>query len=100
MNTSLIKCCERLRIRGVYEMFILKKIREEKGISRYYLSEMSGVGESTIQMIENSMNPNPTFRTMCKIADALEVSLDELRGKSINDLTNISNKKSDRSLSD
>lgn len=31
-------------------------------------------------MIENSENPNPTFKIMCKLADALEVSLDDLRG--------------------
>jgi len=57
----------------------LKEIRKLKGMSRYYLSKISGVNESTLQMIENSENPNPTFRVMCKIADALDVSLDELR---------------------
>ena len=61
--------------------FRLKQIRESVGISRYRLSKLSGVNESTIQMIENSENPNPTFKVMCKIADALEVSLDELRRK-------------------
>lgn len=30
-------------------------------------------------MIENSENPNPTSQVMCKIADALELSLDDLR---------------------
>lgn len=57
----------------------IKEKRESKGISRYRLSRLSGVNESTLQMIENSENPNPTFKVICKIADALEMSLDELR---------------------
>lgn len=60
-------------------MFKVKEMRESRGISRYRLSKMSGVNTSTLQMIENSENPNPTFKVMCKIADALEVSLDEFR---------------------
>lgn len=61
-------------------MFRLRYIRESKNISRYQLAKISGVKDSTIQMIENSENPNPTFKIMCKLADALEVSLDDLRG--------------------
>jgi len=61
-------------------VFCLKTIRKTKGISRYQLAKLSGVKDSTIQMIENSENPNPTFKIMCKLADALEVSLDDLRG--------------------
>jgi len=57
----------------------LKELREHKGLSRYRLAKISGVNDSTLQMIENSKNSNPTFRVMCKIADALEVSLDDLR---------------------
>lgn len=57
----------------------LKEIREFRGLSRYRLAKISGVNDSTLQMIENSDNPNPTFKIMCKIADALEVSLDDLR---------------------
>jgi transcriptional regulator with XRE-family HTH domain len=60
-------------------MLNLKRIRVLKNISRYKLSKMTGLGESTLQNIENSKEPNPTFKTMCKIADALEISLDDLR---------------------
>lgn len=59
--------------------FEIKDLRESKGLSRYRLSKLSGVNESTLQNLENSKNPNPTFIVMCKIANALEVSLDELR---------------------
>ncbi len=58
----------------------MKELREYRKLSRYKLAQISGVNESTLQMIENSENPNPTFKIMCKIADALEVSLDDLRG--------------------
>jgi len=59
----------------------IKGLREEKGISRYRLSRMSGVRESTLQNIENSVDPNPTFKVLCKVADTLDVSLDDLRKK-------------------
>ena len=52
-------------------MFCLKAIRKTKGISRYQLAKLSGVKDSTIKMIENSENPNPTFKIMCKLADAV-----------------------------
>lgn len=60
-------------------MLNLKRIREEKGLSRYRLAKKTGLRESTIQNIENSNSPNPTFKTICKIADALEITLEELR---------------------
>lgn len=62
-------------------IFNLKELRESVGVSRYQLSKISGVNVSTLQMIENSEDPNPTFKVMCKIADALGVTLDELRRK-------------------
>lgn len=69
----------------VYIVFRLKFIRESRGISRYQLAKISGVKDSTIQMIENSESSNPTFKIMCKLADALEVNLDDLRGGERND---------------
>lgn len=59
----------------------MKEIRESKGISRSELARRSGVKISTLQMIEHSEKPNPTFEVVCKIADALEISLDDLREK-------------------
>ncbi|MBM7698654.1 helix-turn-helix domain-containing protein [Kurthia huakuii] len=60
-------------------IFCVKEMREYRGITRYRLAQLSGLSNSTLQDIENNSNPNPTFRSMCKIADALEVSLDDLR---------------------
>lgn len=60
-------------------MLKIKILRQEKGISRYELAKKSGLRESTLQNIENSNDPNPTFKVLCKIADALEIRLDDLR---------------------
>lgn len=62
-------------------MLILREVRERQNITRYHLAKMTEIPQSTLQMIENSEDPNPTFKTMCKIADALEITLDELRRK-------------------
>ena len=62
-------------------MLNLKTLRDRKGISRYKLSQLSGVRESTLQNIENSKDPNPTFKILCRIADALNVALDDFREK-------------------
>ena len=62
---------------------ILRQLREEKGLSRYELAKRCGLRDSTLQNIENSDDPNPTFKTICKIADALEISLDDLRRKNL-----------------
>lgn len=54
----------------------LKKIRIEKGLSVPTLVELSGVPRRTIQDIEK--NDTCKVETAIKLADALEVTLDEL----------------------
>lgn len=54
----------------------LKKIRIEKGLSVPALAELSGVPRRTIQDIEK--NDTCKVETAIKLADALEVTLDEL----------------------
>ena len=54
----------------------LKKIRIEKGLSVPALVELSGVPRRTIQDIEK--NDTCKVETAIKLADALEVTLDEL----------------------
>ena len=54
----------------------LKKIRIEKGLSVPALVEWSGVPRRTIQDIEK--NDTCKVETAIKLADALEVTLDEL----------------------
>lgn len=54
----------------------LKKIRLEKGLSVPQLVELSGVPRRTIQNIEKGDDGRTS--TMIKLADALNVTLDEL----------------------
>ena len=54
----------------------LKKIRIEKGISVPALVKLSGVPRRTIQDIEK--NDTCKVETAINLADALEVTLDEL----------------------
>ncbi len=54
----------------------LRQIRLEKGLSVPQLSELSGVPRRTIQDIEK--NDTCKVHTAIKLADALNVTLDEL----------------------
>lgn len=56
----------------------LKKIRNEKGLSQQKLSDISGVPKRTIEDIEKNSNGNTRVNTAILLADALEVTLDEL----------------------
>ena len=54
----------------------LNHILIEKGMTKRELAKKAGISETTIQNIRNSKT---SFRNMVKIADALDVSLDEFR---------------------
>lgn len=54
----------------------LKEIRNRKGLTIKALSELSGVPQRTIEDIQR--NNNCKVDTAIKLADALEVTLDEL----------------------
>ncbi len=56
----------------------IKKIRQEKGISQDRLSKRADLALNTIVNIESSESSNPTIETFQKIANALEVSIEEL----------------------
>ena len=53
------------------------KLRQQKGWSLDDLAERSGVPRTTLHNIEKGHEPS--WSKVCKIADALGVSLDELR---------------------
>lgn len=55
----------------------VRKILEEEGHSFYWLSKETGISESTLQNYRNGTQV--TWDNACKIADALGVSLDNLR---------------------
>ena len=56
----------------------LNHILIEKGMTKRELAKKAGISETTLQNIRNS---NISFRNMVKIADALDVSLDEFRNE-------------------
>lgn len=54
----------------------LKRIREQQGLSLRALSELSGVPQRTIEDLER--RDDGRVSTLIKLADALNVTLDEL----------------------
>ena len=54
----------------------LNHILIEKGMTKKELAKKAGISQNTIQNIKNS---KISFQNMEKIADALDVSLDEFR---------------------
>ena len=56
----------------------LKKIRQEKSISQDRLSKLADLSLNTVVTVESGLNPNPTIETLTKIAQALDVKVDDL----------------------
>ncbi|WP_459127499.1 helix-turn-helix domain-containing protein [Latilactobacillus curvatus] len=57
----------------------LKAILNERNLSNYRLAKMSGVSESIINKVVSGTNEYMSFKNAVKIADALNISLDEFR---------------------
>jgi len=58
----------------------LRKTRKGKGYTQAQLAEISGVTRKVIVHYENYVK-KPVFENIRKIADALDISMDELTGK-------------------
>lgn len=56
----------------------LKKLRTKKGLSLEKIARLAGLSLNTIVKVENGVNTNPTIETLTKIANALEVGVDDL----------------------
>ena len=56
-------------------------IRKQKGWSQERLAQEAGISYSTLIKLERNGIKNPKIETVIKLADALEVSLDELVGR-------------------
>ncbi|WP_236160075.1 helix-turn-helix domain-containing protein [Lactobacillus delbrueckii] len=54
------------------------KILKSRGLTVYWLSQQTGIPQTTLGNYRNGAMPS--FANACKIADALGVSLDDLRG--------------------
>ena len=58
---------------------IIDKLLIEKNINQEQLSKRMHVNYSTVSDLKHGRIKKPSFELMCKIADALEVSLDVFR---------------------
>lgn len=58
---------------------VIQKELDKKKWSVYRLSKESGVNENTVRSIQKGVSVNPGIKTMIKIADVLNISLDEFK---------------------
>lgn len=56
----------------------IETILKEKGMTRYRLSKLTGIPETTLINIKVGKSKHPSFYMIYKIAKALEVDLEEL----------------------
>jgi len=59
----------------------LVKLRKQKGWSQEKLATVSGISYNTLIKLERGGILNPKIETVVKLAEALNVSLDELVGR-------------------
>ncbi|OPX28247.1 MAG: hypothetical protein B1H08_06235 [Candidatus Omnitrophica bacterium 4484_171] len=59
----------------------IKKLRKRKQLSQEKLARLADISYNTIVKIESGKANNPTFDTLSKLADVLNVSIDRLVGR-------------------
>lgn len=59
----------------------IEKIMQKKNISTYRLSKMTGISKQYFSQMKLKKTGNPSFETVCKIADALDIDINEFREK-------------------
>ena len=59
----------------------IKRIRKKKGLTQEKLARLADISNNTLVKIEMGMAKEPTITTVRKIADALNISIDELVGR-------------------
>lgn len=60
--------------------FLIKNKMVEQEINQSELAKRANVNNTVISALKLGKIDKPSFELVCKIADALEISLDELRG--------------------
>lgn len=56
----------------------LRRLRKAKGLTQQKLAEKAGVSMIVVTKIEQGSTKDPSMSSLVKMADTLEVSLDEL----------------------
>lgn len=59
----------------------IRKFRLKNGLSQEKLARLANISNATLIKIEAGTAKEPTITTVTKIADALDVSIDELIGR-------------------
>lgn len=57
----------------------IEKLLKERNMSTYRLAQLSGINKATLAHIKSGKVKKPLFETVCKIADALDVDINEFR---------------------
>lgn len=81
ITTYSVKFDKSRKVNTIYSVMWKKieKIMQEKNISVYRLSKMTGISRQYFSQMKLKQTDNPSFETVCKIADALEVDINEFR---------------------
>ena len=56
----------------------IKNLRLRKGISQDRLSKLADLSLNTIVKVESGRNPNPTIKTLTRIAKCFNIKVDDL----------------------
>ena len=59
----------------------IKYYRKKSGLSQHKLAVKAGLSLTSITHLEQGVATQPTIQTIIKIADALDISIDELIGR-------------------
>ena len=59
----------------------IKKLRGKTGLSQDQMARKANMPFSTYLKVENGVTPNPSIQTILNIAEALNISVDELVGR-------------------
>jgi DNA-binding Xre family transcriptional regulator len=69
----MTRSAEESLLRGLVE---LKRARQDRGLSLSEISRRSGIDLASLSRLEAGKNPNPTFETLSRYADALGLRLE------------------------
>lgn len=65
---------------------IIKEFRSKLNMSQDQLAKKADIPFSTLVKVETGYTPNPSIKTLIKIADAFGISIDELVGRNRNSI--------------
>ena len=61
----------------------IKKLRMQSGLSQDQMARKADMPYSTYLKIENGTTPNPSIQNVLNIAEALNISIDDLVGRNL-----------------